>query len=189
MSYIFGKLWHLAIIWAIRKAFQCILQGIRFLLAKQTWLSGTSDNESYIDHFTNIPLTTFAGRMEWFLKNWQLQSWRKSLISLGVWNRAITKSTAFLGTLPLQTSSRNTSSSPCGPCRARPTWRLRRWSTQCRPWWRNLGAPLVFFLGFLLFRFGTIAAHQKNCYKPVVNNWSCISRLWTRTQHNERRHC
>ena len=29
MSYIFGKLWHLAI-WAIRKAFQCILQGVRF---------------------------------------------------------------------------------------------------------------------------------------------------------------
>ena len=48
MSYIFGKLWHLAIIWAIRKAFQCILQGVRFLLAKQTRLSGTPDNESYI---------------------------------------------------------------------------------------------------------------------------------------------
>ena len=47
MPYIFGKLWHLAIIWAIRKAFQCILQGVRFLLAKQTRLSGTSDNESY----------------------------------------------------------------------------------------------------------------------------------------------
>ena len=48
MSYIFGKLWHSAIIWAIRKAFQCILQGVRFLLAKQTRLSGTSDNESYL---------------------------------------------------------------------------------------------------------------------------------------------
>ena len=48
MSYIFGKLWHLTIIWAIRKSFQCILQGVRFLLAKQTRLSGTSDNESYI---------------------------------------------------------------------------------------------------------------------------------------------
>ena len=47
MSYIFGKLWHLAIIWAIRKAFQCIQQGVRFLLAKQTQLSGTFDNESY----------------------------------------------------------------------------------------------------------------------------------------------
>ena len=48
MPYIFGKLWHLAIIWAIRKAFQCILQGVRFLLANQTLLSGTSENESYI---------------------------------------------------------------------------------------------------------------------------------------------
>ena len=48
MSYIFGKLWHSAIIWPIRKSFQCIPQGVRFLLAKQTWLSGTSDNESYI---------------------------------------------------------------------------------------------------------------------------------------------
>ena len=47
MSYIFGKLWHLAIIWAIRKAFQCILQCIRFLLANQTRLSPTSDNDSY----------------------------------------------------------------------------------------------------------------------------------------------
>ena len=47
MSYIFGKLWHSAIIWPIRKSFQCILQGIRFLLANQTRLSGTSDNESY----------------------------------------------------------------------------------------------------------------------------------------------
>ena len=48
MSYIFGKPWHLAINWAVRKAFQCILQGVIFLLAKQTRLSGTSDNESYI---------------------------------------------------------------------------------------------------------------------------------------------
>ena len=47
MSYRFGKLWHLAIIWAIRKSFQCILQGVRFLLAKQTRLSWTSDNVSY----------------------------------------------------------------------------------------------------------------------------------------------
>ena len=47
MSYIFGKLWHLAIIWAIRKAFQCILQGVRFLLANHTRLSPTSENESY----------------------------------------------------------------------------------------------------------------------------------------------
>ena len=47
MPYIFGKLWHLAIIWAIRKAFQCILQGVRFLLENQTWLSPTSDNDSY----------------------------------------------------------------------------------------------------------------------------------------------
>ena len=48
MPYIFGKLWHLAIIWAIRKAFQCILQGVRFLLANHTLLSPTSDNDSDI---------------------------------------------------------------------------------------------------------------------------------------------
>ena len=50
MPYIFGKLGHLAIIRAIRKAFQSILQGVRFLLAKQTLLSPTSDNESYQFH-------------------------------------------------------------------------------------------------------------------------------------------
>ena len=47
MPYIFGKLWHLAIIWAIRKAFKCILQAVRFLLANHTRLSPTSDNKSY----------------------------------------------------------------------------------------------------------------------------------------------
>ena len=50
MPYIFGKLWHLAIIWAIRKAFLCILQGVRFLLANHTRLSPTSDNDSYKFH-------------------------------------------------------------------------------------------------------------------------------------------
>ena len=49
MSYRFGKLWHLAIIWAIRKAFQCILQDVRFLLANHTRLSPTSENDSYIN--------------------------------------------------------------------------------------------------------------------------------------------
>ena len=47
MPYIFGKLWHLAIIWAIRKEFQCILQGVRILLAKYTRISPTSENDSY----------------------------------------------------------------------------------------------------------------------------------------------
>ena len=47
MPYIFGKLWHLAIIWAIRKAFQCILQGVRILLANHTRISPTSENDSY----------------------------------------------------------------------------------------------------------------------------------------------
>ena len=51
MPYIFGKLWHLAIIWAIRKAFQCILQGVRILLAKYTRFSPTSENESYTNTF------------------------------------------------------------------------------------------------------------------------------------------
>ena len=58
MSYIFGKLWHSAIIWPIRKSFQCILQVVRFLLAKQTRLFGTSDNESYtaLDRLTGTLL-------------------------------------------------------------------------------------------------------------------------------------
>ena len=47
MSHIFGKLWHSAIIWSISKSFQCILQGVRFLLANHTLLSGTSENELY----------------------------------------------------------------------------------------------------------------------------------------------
>ena len=47
MPYIFGKLWHLAIIWALRKAFQCILQGVRILLANHTRISPTSENDSY----------------------------------------------------------------------------------------------------------------------------------------------
>ena len=47
MPYIFGKLWHLAIIWAIRKAFQFILQGVRILLANHTRISPTSENDSY----------------------------------------------------------------------------------------------------------------------------------------------
>ena len=49
MPYIFGKLWHLAIIWAIRKAFQCILQCVRILLANHTRISPTSENDSYPD--------------------------------------------------------------------------------------------------------------------------------------------
>ena len=48
MPYIFGKLWHLAIIWDIRKAFQCILQGVRILLANHTRISPTSDSDSYL---------------------------------------------------------------------------------------------------------------------------------------------
>ena len=60
MSYIFGKLWHLAIIWAIRKAFQCILQGVRFLLANHTRLSPTSDNDSYIVWLYTLNVVNFT---------------------------------------------------------------------------------------------------------------------------------
>ena len=70
MSYIFGKLWHLAIIWAIRKAFQCILQGVRFLLANQTRLSPTSDNESYLPLFfflvKHVSLFSLSSMFLWF---------------------------------------------------------------------------------------------------------------------------
>ena len=55
MSYRFGKLWHLAIIWAVRKAFQCILEGVRFLLANHTRISPTSENESYPIHPSICP--------------------------------------------------------------------------------------------------------------------------------------
>ena len=51
------------------------------------------------------------------------------------------------------------------------------------------GHPWSFSWVFFYFVLGQLQRYQKNCYKPVVNNWSCISRLWTRTQHNERRHC
>ena len=66
MPYIFGKLWHLAIIWAIRKAFQCILQGVRYLLAKQTRLSGTSDNESYTGKYENFIFNAMRSRLKNF---------------------------------------------------------------------------------------------------------------------------
>ena len=56
MSSRFGKLWHLAIIWATRKAFQCILQGVRFLLANHTRLSPTSENESYPLAYISYPV-------------------------------------------------------------------------------------------------------------------------------------
>ena len=70
MPYIFGKLWHLAIIWAIRKAFQCILQGVRILLAKYTRISPTSENDSYMynqaiqeeEHFALNPLQKHTNR-------------------------------------------------------------------------------------------------------------------------------
>ena len=38
----------MAIISAIRKAFQCILQGVRILLANHTRVSPTSENDSYM---------------------------------------------------------------------------------------------------------------------------------------------
>ena len=66
MSYRFGKLWHLATIWAIRKAFQCILQGVRFLLAKHTRLSPTSENDSYGDNLGKGS-NNQNGNLRWFL--------------------------------------------------------------------------------------------------------------------------
>ena len=81
MPYIFGKLWHLTIIWAIRKAFQCILQGVRILLAKYTWISPTSENDSYIDIYRNsMQLCSFQ-----FLPNNDNQ-WDGGLSNIG-WNR------------------------------------------------------------------------------------------------------
>ena len=47
MSNIVGNLWHLAIIWPIRKWFLCILQGVRFLLADHTLLFGAYETFSY----------------------------------------------------------------------------------------------------------------------------------------------
>ena len=99
MPYIFGKLWHLAIIWAIRKAFQCIPQGVRFLLAKQTRLSGTSDNESYLTCVPTV-LSTF------------LLSSTSSPQSRGLWpfrpfeiTSSLPSVTLMLGFSPLQMES------------------------------------------------------------------------------------
>ena len=69
MSYIFGKIWHSAIIWPIGKSFQCVLQGVRFLMANHTQISPTSDNDSYISMLICLrkmimTLTTNQGR--WF---------------------------------------------------------------------------------------------------------------------------
>ena len=74
MPYIFWRLWLLAIIWAIRKAFQCILQGVRFLPANHTRLSPTSENESY-PLFTEILakpiiLNTFQGSPKNRKRSW-----------------------------------------------------------------------------------------------------------------------
>ena len=81
MPYIFGKLWHLARIWAIRKAFQCILQGVRVLLANHTRISPTSDNDSYGKFVMITPLSVqisakisefrpnFAGRQQCLKKS------------------------------------------------------------------------------------------------------------------------
>ena len=66
MPYIFGKLWHLAIIWAIRKAFQFILQGVRILLANHTRISPTAENDSYIDIYCDHPPT--PGRLYFDIK-------------------------------------------------------------------------------------------------------------------------
>ena len=64
MPYIFGKLWHLAIIWAIRKAFQCILQGVRILLANHTRISPTSENDSYLVFKIFTPLRHFVDLLQ-----------------------------------------------------------------------------------------------------------------------------
>ena len=55
MTYIFGKLWHSAINWPIRKSFQCILQSVRFLLANHSQCSGTSETFSNLHSLRSIP--------------------------------------------------------------------------------------------------------------------------------------
>ena len=74
--------------------------------------------------------------------------------SNGVWSHAISKSTISLEKQVLRASSRNTTSSPCGRCRARPRWRRRSWSTQCQRWWQSLVEPMDFSLDFLSSLFG-----------------------------------
>ena len=78
MSYRFGKLWHLAIIWTIRKAFQCILQGVRILLAKYTRISPTSENESYI---LLGKVTTLLEFQSVFRMGGEFASWLLQLVS------------------------------------------------------------------------------------------------------------
>ena len=86
MSYIFGKLWHLAIIWAIRKAFQCILQGFRFLLANHTRISPTSENDSYTSYIF-IPKIGRPTIRTWALQkcsrprpNWCFEWWYLKIV-------------------------------------------------------------------------------------------------------------
>ena len=91
MPYIFGKLWHLAIIWAIRKAFQCILQGVRFFLANHTRLSPTSENDSYPElwvHFwlNNKLLSTMKNTNIWTFELFNLPAlslWSTMLLQIG----------------------------------------------------------------------------------------------------------
>ena len=72
MSYIFGKLWHSAMIWPIKKSFQYILQGVRFLLAKQTRLSGTSDNESYLPFSCKTHTSSEPNDFGQLLQSWKV---------------------------------------------------------------------------------------------------------------------
>ena len=54
------------IIWAIRKAFQCILQGVRFLLANHTPVSPTSENDSYVGQgCTSVECVGCVGQPKW----------------------------------------------------------------------------------------------------------------------------
>ena len=81
MPYIFGKLWHLAIIWAIRKAFQCILQGVRILLANHTRISPTSENDSYQNE-KGQPANQRLSWMMNFMEQWiWLALWHSFILS------------------------------------------------------------------------------------------------------------
>ena len=67
MSYIFGKLCHSAIIWPIRKPFQCILQGVRFWLANHTRPSPTSDNDLYIYSICKVSRNSLLNHLWWLI--------------------------------------------------------------------------------------------------------------------------
>ena len=94
----------------------------------------------------------FAGHRLLFLQTWECLSQRKSAMTLGASNLAITRSTHSRQNTK---SSQSTSDLPSGRCPVTSELKQKSWSTHCQPWWQSLVEPSVFSLGFPSFHFGT----------------------------------